>query len=293
VFLTFFTEIEKLARQRRTWMTFFFLNLVGIGLLLAIFLVPLLTTMDPDLHGAFREAILTRPEWIRGVLSWLVVLWANTFSILSTLFLALLAGSLVAGEFADDSIQIYMVAPISRARVWWGKVLAAFFFYLVAWALGLLVVGLTYWRACSLEPGLGGMLSLGATTKVVAAYALVDLSTLSFFLLVSTLTRGSTSATVSGLGLYILFSVSDFFFWFLHQLDAFPVSLLPWLDYTFTRTARVLSLQELSAFLRNPLRAAGFPIQLNLLGANAAWMALFLLLGLGVFSRREAHPEGS
>lgn len=293
MFLTLVTELEKLFRQKRTWMTLALLNVVSLGLLLTVLLLPVVTGIDPEVRDAMQQAVFSRPGWVRSALSWLAVLWANTFSMASTLFLALLAGTMVAGEFEDDSIQMYMVAPVSRVSVWMGKVLAAYGVYLLAWGLGLCLMAATTLRACALQPGLAELVPREGLLQVLGAYALVDLATLSFFLLVSTWVRGGTSATLTGLGLYLLSMVGDFFLWLFREFDALPEMLAQAMDYSFTRTSRVLSLGEVSAFLRNPLREGGFPVELDLLGANLAWMLAFLVLGTWCFARRESRPEST
>lgn len=289
MFLILATELEKLARQRSTWMAAAFLNLVGIGVLLLVLCLPLIDALDPDVLAEVDRLVRRNPEQARSWLIFVFVLWANTFSLLSTFVLAMLAGRAVAGEFQDDSIQMYLLAPVHRLEVWLGKVLALVLVYALAWLLGLTLMGAAYLRMLGLQPGLSGLLAGAPVWKVFGAYALVDLSTLAFFLCLSALVDGAFTATLGGLGLYLASMGMDVFVWLFQNHYKTSRVLAFWHGYSFTQTARVMDLGQVATFLRQG--GVGLPLRLDLLGANLAWMLGFLTLGYLAFSRRESRPE--
>jgi ABC-2 type transport system permease protein len=105
-------EMLKLAMKRRTWLGFAFfavLELVMMGI-----------CFFPSVSANFRELIESRghsfEEYFSGLTLALLTMRTTVFFV-ATLFLALVAGDIVARETEDGSIRMILVRCASRFRV--------------------------------------------------------------------------------------------------------------------------------------------------------------------------------
>ncbi len=290
-------ELEKMFLQKKTWASLVLLNLVSFAVLLAAIFIPILM-LKPEtvtmLQGleATENTISNARSFVAGA----VILWVNSFSMLATFTLALQSSSVFAAEFGDDSIQMLFLAPVSRFSVWAGKVFAVVLLYLSAWLLGLSLMVLAYLRFQYLSPSFEGVLWDLPLGRLLCTYALLDLTTLAFFLWISTMSSSVMGATLSSLGAYLGLILFGFAVSSLRMLPIFtgvavqdPRIFQWWRTYGFPGAVQTADAKALKSFLFDA--QGGYPIAQGVLATSLAWMVIFLVLGLLCFSRREAKPE--
>jgi ABC-2 type transport system permease protein len=143
---------------------------------------------------------------------------------------ALVAGDIVAAEDANGTLKTILTRSVSRAHVFWAKVLAAVTY---AW-LGVVVFGLTGLIGGALQSGLNPLVSLSGTTITVGrAFALEGLGFAVYFMpvlavaaigiLLSTVTRNSAAAVVGTLMFSLLLQLTQI----VPGLDSLQPYLLP------------------------------------------------------------------
>lgn len=144
-----------------------------------------------------------------------------TFMIIMPIFVATLAGDIVAGEIQDGSLKLYMARPRSRIMLIVNKLLAVYavtliyclYFAVVCFLIGLLFFGwpnapqLIYMRGL----GLGNSVVLMSLNEALIRYGMMALyysfslmALGSIVLFLSTIFDRMTAATVSGITLYFV-----------------------------------------------------------------------------------------
>jgi ABC-type transport system involved in multi-copper enzyme maturation permease subunit len=283
-------ELEKLARQRKSWLALLVLNCVGLLLLVALWVLPAL--VFPEDFQAKTAGSQASIDLARRVLAATIVLWANTFSLLATLVLTALAGAVFAAEYADDSIQMLLLAPVRRIQVWAGKVLALVLVYGAAWAVGLGLMLLSYQRLVSLDGDFAGQLWEIPVGELLGTYVLLDLTTLAFFCTVSAASRGGVGATIGGIGAYVVLIVGNLILQIVGAMPFFgetPRAVELWAEYGFPAAVQVASLTDVTNWVLKPTGA--FPVESHALWVSAGWLAFFLAASAGIFCFRESRPE--
>lgn len=277
-------ELEKLFSQRKAWISVVCMNMVGLGVLGLLLIPPVADSIRRSAAAALAAGFV-EAEAARRMLAMLAVGWAQVFSFLALIFLALVAGALIADEFGTGSIQVLMVAPVSRAQVFAAKVAAAASFYFLAWGSGLVLLGCAYVRLKNLDPSFALDLTTLPLGRTLACYAVVDLSMLAFFLLAACVTTGEGTAFVVGIGGYLGLLFLDALLFLADQLEVLPGFVADLAAYTFTRTAGVIDFDAAYGYVSGD--QPNFPLRTDLLGANVLWTAALLALAYQVFRRRE------
>ena len=155
-------ELLKMFSRKRTY--------IGFGAFLGMECVVLLMC---NLHGpqaSFRRMIEQNgygfDEYFSGyTLAMLIVLWTTT--LLGSLYLALIAGDLMAKEIEDGTMRMLLCRPISRLRITTLKYVSSviYTFVLIAFIAGTaLIAGLAY-------RGAGGLFVLSPQEHVFALIA--------------------------------------------------------------------------------------------------------------------------
>jgi ABC-2 type transport system permease protein len=135
-------ELLKMFARKRTY--------IGFGAFLSMELLVLFMLNLPKPRASFRHIIERNgygfDEYYSGVtLAMLIVLWTTT--LLGSLYLALVAGDLMAKEVEDGTMRMMLCRPISRLRVTLLKYFAAvtYTFVLIGFIGGTaLAAGLLY-----------------------------------------------------------------------------------------------------------------------------------------------------
>lgn len=283
-------ELEKLARQRKSWVALVVLNSVGLLLLVALWVLPAL--VFEEVPGAQGGASQAGAELARRVLAATIVLWANTFSLLATFVLAALAGAIFATEYADDSVQMLLLAPVRRIQVWAGKVLALVTVYGAAWAVGLGLMLLSYQRLVGLDGDFAGQLAQIPVAELLGTYVLLDLTTLAFFCTVAAASRGGVGATLGSVGGYIVLIIGNGILQLVGALPIFgdtPRAVELWSEHGFPAAVQVASLADVTNWVLEPTGA--FPVETRALAVSGAWLLFFLGTSAWVFCYRESRPD--
>jgi ABC-2 type transport system permease protein len=118
-----FPELRKLIARRRTWL--------GFGAFAAIeLLMPALFKLQ-KVQASFRLLIESRgysfDEYFSGLTLALLTMRTTVFFV-GTLFLAMIAGEIVAKEAEDGTLRMLFCRPVTRFRVLLQKYLAVFFY---------------------------------------------------------------------------------------------------------------------------------------------------------------------
>lgn len=119
-----YNESVKIYRRLRTWI---FVAIV----LLALIAVCLVEHSSPSAQSGTQSG-------------WDFTLTAANLLTLITIFVAVVAGDIVASEFSSGSIKLLLIRPVSRTKILWSKYLAvllfalffAVFLLVVAWLIG-------------------------------------------------------------------------------------------------------------------------------------------------------------
>jgi ABC-2 type transport system permease protein len=152
-------ELLKLFSRKRTY--------IGFGAFLGMELLVLLMTNLRGPQMSFRRMIEQNgygfDEYFSGyTLAMLIVLWTTT--LLGSLYLALIAGDLMAKEIEEGTMRMLLCRPISRLRVTALKYLSAviYTFVLIAFiAATALAAGIAY-------RGVGGMFVFSPSEHIFA-----------------------------------------------------------------------------------------------------------------------------
>jgi ABC-2 type transport system permease protein len=191
------------------------------------------------------------------------------------LITALVAGDIVATEDVNGTLKTILTRSVTRAQVFWGKVLAAATYTLVA----VVIFGVTGLLGGAIEVGLHPLVTLSGTTVGVgralrleatgfAVYLMPVLAVAAVGVLLSTMMRNSAAAVVGTLMFSLLLQLTQI----VPGLDGLQPYLLP---------------EQFNAWqglLRDPIDAA--PI------VRAAWVCgLHVVIALGLawwlFERRD------
>jgi ABC-2 type transport system permease protein len=142
LFLQFRNELHKLFARKRTYL--------GFGAFLAVEVLILLLLNLPKPKAGFRRLIEQNgygfDQYFSGTTLGLLILMWTTF-LLGALYLALVAGDVVAKEVEDGTLRMILCRPVSRLRVGWLKYAACVFYtFVLAGFIGLsaLLAGLVY-----------------------------------------------------------------------------------------------------------------------------------------------------
>lgn len=271
-------ELVRLVRSRRP-----LIALAACALFLGLMLLGFWTYAQTETGGAaeFRYTFENR-SYFNGLT---FALYAFYFAYLLVLpvFAATEGGVQIAGDTASGSLRLLLARPITRARIFAGKlaVAAAWSTLLAGFLLALaLVIGLTAvgWGDLDIYPGVLQMTDrhqhlnqAAALTRFVLAWPLASLGllvplTLAFW--VSSLSTSPVNAVATSISVYLIVYVVG-------QIHFFR-ELRPWLFTSSMACWRDLFREEV------PWRrvAAGA-------ARLAGWAVLFTTLALGRFRRRE------
>ncbi len=277
-------ELWKLLRQRKCWLALLAMNAAGLLAVLVSFLPPVADMVRESAVAARLSGELSA-DMPRRFLNTLVMAQAAASSLVGTFFMALVAGSMVAAELGTGAFQILLLAPLSRRQVFAGKVLAGWAFYLLASVMGLALVTLAALRLAYLDPAFRTGVDPLRTLEALSAYALVDLSTVAFFFLVSTLASSESGAMVLALGSLLAWNALDLVLWVLSALEAVPGWVVDASRFTWTRCRSLVDWGALRAHLDGT--TPGIPISGELVVGALAWTVLFLVLAGFALARRE------
>jgi ABC-2 type transport system permease protein len=152
------TELIKLFRRPRTWLTLILLNALPIAV--AIFLAISHVSPRPGQGPAFLSAVLSD-----GTL-YSVAALAIVLPLFLPVAVAVIAGDAVAGEAQAGTLRYLLTRPVGRTRLLVAKLIAVFTFVVVA---VLLVSGIGYLTGRIL---LGG----GTTSGLVSTSTITSIS---------------------------------------------------------------------------------------------------------------------
>jgi ABC-2 type transport system permease protein len=152
LFRQFGGELRKLCARRRTWIAF--AAFAAIELVMpALFLLP-------KVSANFRRLIEIRgesfDEYFSGLTIALLTMRATVFFI-GSLFLAMVAGEIVAKEMEDGTMRMHLCRPVSRFRLLALRFCTVSLYAVaLAWFVGLLALGVSL-----LYAGTGGFFAYG------------------------------------------------------------------------------------------------------------------------------------
>lgn len=154
-------ELFKLFARKRTWM--------GFGVFLALEILILLLFQLPKVQRSWKHLLEDAgygfEQYFSGItLAFQIVLW--TTSLLGGLYVALVAGDIVAKEVEDGTLRMTLCRPVSRMRVLLLKyVTCVIFTFSLALFIGLsaLAFGLA-------RQGAGGFFAFQPLDKLFAIY---------------------------------------------------------------------------------------------------------------------------
>ncbi len=161
IFEAFKGEIWKLFARKRTHIGF--AAFVGVELLI-LFLLQL-----DRVKAGFARVIerngYVAAEYLSGVtLALIILLW--TVFLLGSLFLALVAGDMVAKEVEDGTLRMMLCRPVSRLRILLAKYAAV-----AVYTLSLVVfIGATAFLTGFIQAGTGGVFVFAPTEGIFALY---------------------------------------------------------------------------------------------------------------------------
>jgi ABC-2 type transport system permease protein len=157
----FYFEVFKLAARKRTHLGF-------VIFLLAELLILWLLRMSPTQHRftqVFSRLGHTFDPYLSGLtLAFLLISFTTFF--LGTIFLALIAGDMVAKEVEDGTLRMVLSRPVSRLRVLAVKYLACLFYSVV---LSLFIIASSLMLGI-VTRGAGGMVALAPAEHILAFY---------------------------------------------------------------------------------------------------------------------------
>ncbi len=181
-------ELLKMFSRKRTY--------IGFGAFLLMEALVLFLFNLPKPKASFRRLIEQNGygfnEYYSGfTLAMLIVLWTTT--LLGSLYLALIAGDLVAKEIEDGTMRMLLCRPISRIRVTLLKYLAAIIYtFILIEFIGVtaLIAGLAY-------RGFGGLFVVAPQDSI---FALIPPERALRMYLLGVPLLGLSMATISSLG---------------------------------------------------------------------------------------------
>jgi ABC-2 type transport system permease protein len=154
-------ELRKLFARKRTY--------IGFGAFLAVELIVLVLFQLPKVRGSYR-AILERAgygfeQYFSGLTMAFIIL-TSTIGLLGPLYLALVAGDVVAKEIEEGTMRMMLCRPVSRLRLLMVKYLACAIY---TFAL-IFFIGLTALAVGIARQGYGGMFVFSPLEGVFALY---------------------------------------------------------------------------------------------------------------------------
>ena len=154
-------ELRKLFARKRTWL--------GFGAFLAVELVILALLQLPKVQASWKF-ILTRAgygfdQYFSGItLAFQILIW--TIFLLGGLFVALVAGDIVAKEVEDGTLRMTLCRPISRVRLLLIKYLTC---VLYTFAL-IFFIGLSALVVATLRQGYGSFFAFQPLQNIFALF---------------------------------------------------------------------------------------------------------------------------
>ena len=154
-------ELWKLFARKRTY--------IGFGAFLVLEVVILVIFQLPKVQRSYRNIIeragFGAEEYFSGItLAFQIVLW--TTSLLGGLYIALVAGDMVAKEVEDGTLRMTLCRPIGRVRV-----LLLKYFACVIYTVALtLFIGLSALVVGTLRQGIGGFFAFQPLQQLFVLY---------------------------------------------------------------------------------------------------------------------------
>lgn len=155
-------EIRKLAHRPRTWLGFGACFLFEVALVLLYHATPL----DEALGRAYWRV----PPELAAPLSGLTVathVTAETMAVMASLFLALVAGDIIANESEERTLHMIFARPVTRAAVLLQKTIACGLFTVALCVF----VGTTALALGLLAAGPGRVVVVSAQESIIGAHA--------------------------------------------------------------------------------------------------------------------------
>lgn len=154
-------ELWKLFARKRTY--------IGFGAFFALEIVILIIFQVPKVQRSWRRLIERAgfgfEEYFSGItLGFQIVLW--TTSLLGGLYVALVAGDVVAKEVEDGTMRMTLCRPVTRFRILVLKYFAAVIYTLVL----VIFIGLSALLVGTLRQGVGGFFAFQPLGNVFALY---------------------------------------------------------------------------------------------------------------------------
>jgi ABC-2 type transport system permease protein len=159
----FKNELLKLFARKRTY--------IGFGVFLAVELLILFMLNRPKPQASFRSMIEQSgygfEEYFSGLtLGFMILMY--TILLLGALYLALVAGDVVAKEVEDGTMRMMLCRPISRTRI-----LLLKYFACVVYTFALIFfIGLSALLTGILYKGLGGLFAFSPMDRLFALHEL-------------------------------------------------------------------------------------------------------------------------
>jgi len=212
-------EFLKLARSRSLWFSFGAVT-VFVALMLWVFYSYAERKAGSGATAQFKYTYESK-SYFNG-LTFALYSLVFSFSLLIPIFVAMAAGSQIAGERQTGTLRMICVRPVSRVSLVLSKFLAVtcYTWVLVAFFIGLnLLVGLFFvgWGDLQIYPGALNLVDEPGTllrdealwrffyASFTGAWALLVIAAIA--ILFSVVCRNSANATVATLALYVTFLV--------------------------------------------------------------------------------------
>jgi len=155
-------ELHKLFARKRTYMGFG----VFVGIELLILFLLRLDRVQRNFAAIIERNGYVAEDYLSGLtLALMILLWASF--LLGALYLALVAGDMVAKEVEDGTMRMILCRPVSRTRVI-GIKFAALVIYTAV--LTLFIAGSALVAGC-LQAGTGGLFVFAPTEGIFALYS--------------------------------------------------------------------------------------------------------------------------
>lgn len=195
-------ENIKLMRRPRTWI---FVGLIALALV-AMWMVIYTTDQKSGAHD---------------MTAWHFADAASNLMTIITIFVAVIAGDMVAGEFSSGAIKLLLVRPASRAKILWAKytsvLLFGFLFIVFLLVASLILGGLAFGFDGANAPavhsdGIGKSVTVPMGLDMIRSYAFAAvpmMMTVTVSFMISVLFRSSSLAiAISILLLFVGSSIS-------------------------------------------------------------------------------------
>jgi ABC-2 type transport system permease protein len=165
LFTQFRGELAKLCSRKRTWLAFGIFGVIEL-IMPALFLLP-------KISASFQSLIESRgqsfDEYFSGLTLALLTMRTTVFFV-ATLFLAMVAGEIVAKEAEDGAIRMLLCRPVKRFRLLVLRYCAAALYTIaLVWFIGLVALG-----AGLVYAGSGGFFAFGFQDHVSTFHSFHD-----------------------------------------------------------------------------------------------------------------------